>query len=90
MPLVKAFVTYRRALGVDETLKGMRQSRVDFHSFRRWFVTKAEGAGVMGSIISAVVGHERQGMTLGVYSGGPSLEQLKTCVEAVRLPPPRK
>jgi hypothetical protein len=32
--------------------------------------------------ISTVVGHAegRKGMTLGVYSGGPSLDQLRTCV----------
>jgi len=39
-------------------------------------------------IIEAVVGHvgARQGMTLGRYSGGPSVEQKRACVEAVRLP----
>lgn len=85
MPLVKAFVTYRRMLGVDDRKDRERQSRIDFHSFRRWFITKAEGAGIAPHIISAVVGHERQGMTLGVYSGGPTIEQMKECVEAVRL-----
>jgi hypothetical protein len=25
-------------------------------------------------------------MTLGVYSGGPSLEQRRNCVESVKLP----
>ena len=73
---------------IHEKPKGQRQSNVDFHSFRRWFITKAEQAGVPPNIISTVVGHAegRQGMTLGVYSGGPSLDRLRTCVEAVRLP----
>lgn len=87
MPLVKAFVVYRRGLGVDDQIEGARQSRIDFHSLRRWFITKAEMAGQPPHIISAVVGHEvgRQGMTLSVYSGGPSREQMQVCVEAVRL-----
>lgn len=83
MPLVKAFVTYRRMLGVDDKADGERQSRIDFHSFRRWFITKAEKAGIAPHVISSVVGHERKGMTLGIYSGGPSIEQKRSCVESV-------
>ena len=30
----------RRDLGVDEVIAGARQSRIDFHSFRRWFIRK--------------------------------------------------
>jgi integrase len=65
---------------------GQRRSKVNFHSFPRWFATKAEQAGQPPHIIEALVGHKRQGMTLGVYSGEPSLEQLRACVEAVPLP----
>jgi integrase len=88
MIVSKRFVTYRRRLGVDERVEGKRRSLVNFHSFRRWFITKAEQAGVPTSTIAVVVGHEtgREGMTLGVYSGGPSLEQRHACVEAVKLP----
>lgn len=87
----KRFVTYRRRLGIDDRQTGSKRSRVDFHSFRRWFATKAEQAGILPHIIAAVVGHKtnREGMTLGVYSGGPSMEQRRTCVEAVRLPSQR-
>jgi integrase len=83
------FTDYRRRLGVDERGEGQRQSNIDFHSWRRWFATKAEEAGQEPHIISAVVGHKlgRQGMTLGVYSGGPSEEQMRAVVESVRLPP---
>lgn len=89
MPLSKRFGRHRERLGVHEKPEGQRQSNIDFHSFRRWFITKAEQAGVPPNIISTVVGHAegRKGMTLGVYSGGPSLDQLRTCVEAVELPP---
>jgi integrase len=61
----------------------------NFHSFRRWFITEAERAGQPENIIAAVVGHKRQGMTLGVYSRGSSGEQFRTCVEAVQFPKAR-
>lgn len=32
---------------------GKRRSRVNFHSFRRWFITKAERSGSPGSLIAA-------------------------------------
>lgn len=83
----KRFATYRTALGVDDPREGKRRSLVNFHSFRRWFVTEAERADQPLSIIARVVGHEegRKSMTAG-YSGGTSLEQNRRCVEAVALP----
>lgn len=86
MPLSKQFTRYRRAIGVDEVAEGQRRARINFHSWRRWFATKAERAGQHPHIIEAVLGHKRLGMTLGVYSGGPSVEkQMRACVEAVEL-----
>ncbi|QTI78329.1 tyrosine-type recombinase/integrase [Roseomonas marmotae] len=82
----KAFEYYRRRVKVDESRPGKRRSLVNFHSFRRWFITRAERAGQPPHIIAAVVGHARQGMTLGTYSAGPSGEQYRVCVEAVKLP----
>ncbi len=86
----KRFAAYRKRVGVDERAEGKRRSLVNFHSFRRWFITEAERAGQMVHIISAIAGHEdgRQSMALGTYSGGPSEAQLKACVEAVKLPKP--
>lgn len=81
------FTAYARSIGVREELQGRRRSLVNFHSFRRWFITQAERAGQPESIISVVVGHKRQGMTLGVYSAGPAIEQARACVEAVKIPP---
>lgn len=82
----QAFTRYRRQIAVDERVKWKRQSNVDFHSFRRWFTTKAEQAGQPPHIIDAVTGHKRPGETLGRYSQGPSMAQLRACVEAVKLP----
>lgn len=86
MPAVKKFGRYTRRLGIADVPAGARQSVIDFHSFRRFFITKAEQAGQPLPTIQAVVGHEREGMTFGLYSGGPSLEQLRACVNAVKLP----
>lgn len=80
------FTDYRRTVGVDDQREGKRRSLVNFHSFRRWFATKAEQAGQPENIIAAVIGHKRNGITLGVYSAGPLLEQARQCVEAIRLP----
>ncbi|KEC72005.1 integrase family protein [Rhizobium leguminosarum bv. phaseoli CCGM1] len=80
------FTEYRRSVGVEDRRAGKRRGLVNFHSFRRWFITKAEQAGQPESTIAVVVGHKRQGMTFGVYSGGPLLEQARLCVEAVKLP----
>lgn len=84
--VVKEFVTYRRQVGVDDREEGARQSKVTFHSWRRTFVTKAEQAGQAPHLIEVVVGHKRPGMALGVYSGGPLMEQLRAVVESVNLP----
>jgi integrase len=80
------FTDYRRSVKVDDIVPGKRRSRVNFHSFRRWFVTKAEQADQPEHIIAAVVGHRRGGITLGVYSSGPLMAQARRCVEAVQLP----
>ncbi|MBW9052256.1 integrase [Rhizobium mesosinicum] len=82
------FTAYRRKVGVEDRREGKRRGLVNFHSFRRWFITKAEQAGQPESTIAIVVGHKRPGMTFGVYSGGPLLEQARQCVEAVKLPKP--
>lgn len=84
----KRFGLYRDRLGLTERHPGARQAAADFHSWRRWFITEAERAGQPPHIIAAVVGHlkGREGMTLTVYSDGPSAKQHRACVEAVRLP----
>lgn len=81
------FTDYRRAVGVDDLREDKRRSLVNFHSFRRWFITKAEQAGQPESTIQTVVGQKRASIAFGVYSAGPSVEQLRSCVEAVKLPP---
>lgn len=81
-----AFTIYRRKCGVDERIVGKRRALVNFHSFRRWFITRCERAGYNEALIAAIVGHKRAGMTLGRYSAGPAMRQARRCVAAVKLP----
>jgi len=59
---------------------------VDFHSFRRWFITEARNASTDLAVVAVVVGHEAAGMTDGVYHGGPTEALKRACVRAVSLP----
>lgn len=83
----KRFTKYRRTIKVDEQIEGKRRSLVNFHSFRRWFITKAERAAVDGDLLAAIVGHKRSGLTLGRYSEGPEMAAAKIAVGKVMLPP---
>jgi integrase len=49
---------------------GIADPALDFHALRGTVITQLEGAGVPVSTIQLIVGHKRQGMTFGVYSGG--------------------
>ncbi len=57
-------------LGCDRRTRRKRRSLLNFHSFRRWFITKGESAGISGDLLAAIVGHKRSGLTLGHYSEG--------------------
>ena len=51
-----------------------------FHSIRKFVVTTLEQAGVAEGVAADLVGHEKQTMTYGVYSGGSALCQLAAAV----------
>ncbi len=89
MAVSKRFGNYRKRPGmdVDEAAEGKRRSLVNFHSFRRWFITAAARAGQPERVLQQVVGHKAQGMTMGTYFGGDMGKTLRACVEAVKLPP---
>jgi integrase len=79
------FGLYRRkVLGSGDPAR--RRAVVNFHSWRRWFISKAEQAGQPENVIAACVGHRRPGLTFGRYSSGPGVELMRACVEAVQLP----
>lgn len=81
----KRFGRYRQTVGVHQNLEGTRNSLVDLHSARRWFITKAR-AGFDRAVVAAVVGHEAGNITDDTYSGGPSESAKVACVASVRLP----
>lgn len=49
---------------------GIEDESLDFHALRGTVITQLESAGVLESTIQLIVGHKRQGMTLGTYSAG--------------------
>lgn len=83
----KRYTKYTTVLGVRDEEPGRRRSKVNFHSWRRWFITKLEQARVREPLIQAIVGHSRKGMTLGLYSGGPEFEEAREAIALVKLPP---
>ena len=54
--------------------------RYTFHSTRKTVSTQLERAGVSEGISADILGHEKQTMTYGLYSGGSSLEQKAAAV----------
>lgn len=87
MALTKRFRYFRERLGVDDKREGSRRSKVNFHSFRRWFATKTEEAGQRENVVAAVMGHAKNiGLTFGHYSKAEMTELKRMCVEAVNLP----
>lgn len=46
-----------------------------FHSLRKTFITACEQAEAPEGVVADIVGHEKQTMTYGLYSGGSSIPQ---------------
>lgn len=95
-PVSQAFTRILRRLELDDVIPGRRQARTDFHSFRRWFISKAVKALENGAVgftawtVADVVGHSNEagplGMTMGRYPGPAGMEPKKACVSSVLLP----
>lgn len=87
MAVSKRFATYRRSVGVDDVPPGQRRSKVDFHSFRRWFAHECEVAGQSEAVVARVMGHKKDlGMTFSLYAQAKPLELMRACIECVKLP----
>jgi integrase len=54
-----------------------------FHSIRKTVVTQLENAGVPEGVSADIVGHEKNTMTYGLYSGGNSLEVKRKALEKI-------
>lgn len=57
-----------------------------FHSIRKTLVTLLENARVGEGVAADIVGHEKQTITFGLYSGGNSLAVKKEAIERVSYP----
>ena len=55
-----------------------------FHSIRKNVTTFLEQGGVSEGVAADLVGHEKQTMTYGLYSGGSSMKQLQDAVGVIR------
>jgi integrase len=84
-------------VGVHDPRPKDGKSRVDFHSFRRWFISRASGAlnegatGFSPWTIAEVVAHSQDDMPLDMtmrhYKDPDATEAQRACIEAVQLPP---
>ncbi|MDA8679222.1 hypothetical protein N9L80_02835 [Luminiphilus sp.] len=55
-----------------------------FHSIRKNVTTFLEQGGVSEGVAADLIGHEKQTMTYGLYSGGSSIKQLRDAVNVIR------
>lgn len=72
-----------RKAGLVEMHEG-RQSVISMHSIRHWVVNRLEREGIPDSTAAWLLGHERQGITLSVYSRkGPGFTKLKQAIDVI-------
>jgi len=57
-----------------------------FHSIRKTVATLLEQAEVLEGVAADILGHEKQTMTYGLYSGGSSPQQKREAVHRLRYP----
>jgi integrase len=57
-----------------------------FHSIRKTVATRLENAGIAESISADILGHEKQTMTYGLYSGGTEFSLMKQAIEKLSYP----
>jgi integrase len=58
-----------------------------FHSIRKTFTTALENAGVTENVAADIVGHKKQTMTYGLYSGGTTLDVKRKAIERINYGP---
>lgn len=58
-----------------------------FHSIRKTFTTALENVGVTENVAADIVGHKKQTMTYGLYSGGTTLDVKREAIERVNYGP---
>lgn len=59
-----------------------------FHSIRKTVATLLEQAEVTEGVAADILGHEKQTMTYGLYSGGSSVAQKRAAIDKLKYPLP--
>jgi integrase len=71
-----------KRFGRLKTKLGFPPTKV-FHSLRKTFITMCEQAEAPEGVVADIVGHEKQTMTYGLYSGGSSIKQRARVIESL-------
>ena len=71
-----------KRFGRLKTKLGFPSTKV-FHSLRKTFITACEQAEALEGVVADIVGHEKQTMTYGLYSGGSSIKQRVYVIESL-------
>lgn len=83
----KRFTEHRRDLKVIRLDPVTGKDRVDFPSLRRSVVKVLERARVAQTEAAQVIGHDREGITFGVYNPeGLDIHALQQVVESIKYP----
>jgi integrase len=75
----KEFTRFKQALGFMDRTRA-------FHSFRKNAVAQWEAASVPETEVAQIVGHEKKGITFGVYGRGVSLKRRAEIVGMLHYP----
>ncbi|MCD2324145.1 hypothetical protein LQ953_08990 [Sphingomonas sp. IC-56] len=75
----REFTRFKQALGFTERAKA-------FHSFRKNAVAQWEAASVPETEVAQIVGHEKKGITFGVYGRGVSIKRKAEIVALLAYP----
>jgi integrase len=75
-----------KRFGRLKTAMGFKGRDKVFHSIRKTVGTLFEQAEVLEGVAADILGHEKQTMTYGLYSGGSSMTQKRTAVHKLAYP----
>jgi len=75
-----------KRFGRLKTAMGFKGRDKVFHSIRKTVGTLFEQAEVLEGIAADILGHEKQTMTYGLYSGGSSMKQKREAIQKLKYP----
>lgn len=56
-----------------------------FHSIRKTFTTQLENKNIGENVTADIIGHEKPNITYGIYSGGTTVEVMRTAINKVNF-----